>query len=152
MPEHPTDRSVHPAIEKLEPWFAQMHTQLFDTLQQAQAAVDIAQQRGQDLAQDSEPYQQLKRDFDIAVALFPTDNHFTAPLVKRTQQLLTGDSALRLHLTQVWAAAVCTLTLHRMLSAIPVELIDDAIITGELKSKAAMHVSMWRHLLDDTHA
>lgn len=149
MPELSTERPAHPAMEKLEPWFADMHMQLFDTLQQAQAAVDEAQQAGQDLSEESEPYQQLKRDFDVAVAAFPASDHITAPLITRSQDLLAIRSELRLHLTQVWAAAVCTLTLHRMLNAIPVELMDDDSITGELKTKAAMHFSMWKHLLTE---
>ena len=149
MSDLSTDRPAHPSLEKLEPWFAQMHMQLFDTLQQAQAAVDEAQQSGQDLAENSEHYQQLKRDFDVTVAAFPASDHITTPLIRQSQNLLANRCELRLHLTQVWAAAVCTLTLHRMLNAIPVELMDDHSITGELKTKAAMHFSMWKHLLND---
>ncbi|GGW83107.1 hypothetical protein [Alteromonas halophila] len=146
-----TDDSVppHPALEKLEPWFAQMHVQLFDTLQQAQAAVDEAERTGQDLDVSCEYYQQLQRDFKVTVASFPAENHFTLPMIKRTQALEESESGLRLHLAQVWAAAVCTLTLHRMLSAVPLELADDENITGELKMKAAMHYAMWQHLLSD---
>ncbi len=149
MPDRSTQRPVHTEMQQLEPWFAEMHTQLFNTLQHAQAAVDEAQRLGQDLPEENDNYQQLKRDFEVAVAAIANQDAITAPLVKRTQALLAVKSELRLHLTQVWAAAVCTLTLHRMLGAIPTELADDEAVTGELKTKSAMHFSMWQHLLSD---
>ncbi|MEW9798893.1 hypothetical protein [Alteromonas sp. CYL-A6] len=144
-----SEPTVHPEIAKLEPWFADMHMRLFDTMEQAQAAVDQAEKTGHDLSPNDEYAEQLQRDFEVAVASFPVADHITSPLVQRTQALADQADMLRLHLTQIWAAGTCTLSLYRMLHAIPAHLLDDDAVSGTLKAKAAMHFKMWQHLLGE---
>lgn len=138
---------VHPEMEKLESWFADMHGRIFDTMEQAQAAVDEAERTGKDIPVQNEHFVQLKRDFEVAVASFNIASHITAPLVEQTHKLWEERSLLNLHLTQIWAAGTCTLSFFRMLDSIPDTLLSDDATTGPLKTKAAMHMKMWQHLL-----
>ena len=60
-----------PRIVALEKQFNQIHVQLFDTFSHAQSAVMTVMQTGRDIDENQDDFTQLKRDFEVAVAMYP---------------------------------------------------------------------------------
>jgi hypothetical protein len=132
-----------------EPWYGQLHVQLFDTLAQAQAVVSKAQKNGQDIPEDDENYQQLARDFSIAISVYKPKSKELIDLCGTTKNLTrhSYQHVNRLHLSQLWAAAVATITYRRMLDAMPKQLPSDNDTQQRLQREYKAHKSMWQHLL-----
>ncbi|GGF86253.1 hypothetical protein [Alteromonas lipolytica] len=138
-----------PRIIALESQFGQLHTQLFNTFSHAQSAVMGIMQTGRDISQDSEDYQQLKRDFDITVTMYPGEDSLMATLIAATRQMANNPQVSNVHMTQVWAAAVSALSCDRMLLMIPADLHTDPEVSGELQQKRQEHLTMWQERLNN---
>ena len=59
-----------PRIIALETQFSHLHVQLFDTFSHAQSAVMTVMQTGRDIDRNHDDFQQLKRDFEVTVAMY----------------------------------------------------------------------------------
>jgi len=138
--------AVDPRILALENQFKQLHVQLFDTISHAQSAVMTASQTGQDITPDNDDYTQLKRDYDVTRSMYQGAGELPR-YIAATEALKRRSDVSCLHMTQVWAAAVSTLSCDRMLSMIPADLRDQPDITGELQQKRTMHFNMWQQRL-----
>ena len=135
-----------PRMVKLEPWMANLHSGIFDTTMHAQAVVAQAQKTLQDVSEDNEDYQQLKRDFTVAVSIYQGKHTHIDTLVKGTEAMQSRSDIPKLHLAQCYAAGACAIACQRMLDAIPEDLQTDDSILGSLIEKTQGHFTMWRHL------
>ncbi|MBR9791916.1 MAG: hypothetical protein GYB58_09245 [Gammaproteobacteria bacterium] len=138
-----------PRIVALEQQFSQLHVQLFDTFSHAQSAVMTVMQTGRDIDENHDDYTQLKRDFEVTVAVYPGSDQSMQQKIKSTNELAMNHHTSNVHLTQVWAAAVSALSCDRMLAMIPADLQDDPEVAGELRQKRREHLAMWQERLDN---
>ena len=141
--------AADPRIVALEKQFSQLHVQLFDTFSHAQSAVMAVMQTGRDIDDNQEDFTQLKRDFEVTVAMYPGNNQNMIQKITATNELAANPQTPNVHLTQVWAAAVSALSCDRMLAMIPSDLQDDPDVAGELKQKRQEHLAMWQERLDN---
>ena len=141
--------AADPRIVALEKQFSQLHVQLFDTFSHAQSAVMAVMQTGRDIDDNQEDFTQLKRDFEVTVAMYPGNNQNMLQKITATNELAANPQTTNVHLTQVWAAAVSALSCDRMLAMIPSDLQDDPDVAGELKQKRQEHLAMWQERLDN---
>lgn len=141
--------NADPRIIALETQFSQLHVQLFNTFSHAQSAVMSIMQSGRDISAQSEDYQQLKRDFEVTVAMYPGRDSSILAHIAATRQMAEQQQVSNVHMTQVWAAAVSTLSCDRMLLMIPADLQTDQEITGELMQKRQEHLTMWQERLNN---
>jgi hypothetical protein len=141
--------AADPRIVALEKQFSQLHVQLFDTFSHAQSAVMAVMQTGRDTDDNQEDFTQLKRDFEVTVAMYPGNNQNMLQKITATNELAANPQTPNVHLTQVWAAAVSALSCDRMLAMIPSDLQDDPDVAGELKQKRQEHLAMWQERLDN---
>ena len=141
--------AADPRIVALEKQFSQLHVQLFDTFSHAQSAVMAVMQTGRDIDDNQEDFTQLKRDFEVTVAMYPGNNQNMLQKITATNELAANPQTPNVHLTQVWAAAVSALSCDRMLAMIPSDLQDDPDVAGELKQKRQEHLAMWQEGLDN---
>ncbi|MAQ02695.1 MAG: hypothetical protein CL586_11475 [Alteromonadaceae bacterium] len=141
--------AADPRIVALEKQFSQLHVQLFDTFSHAQSAVMAVMQTGRDIDDNQEDFTQLKRDFEVTVAMYPGNNQNMLQKITATNELAANPQTPNVHLTQVWAAAVSALSCDRMLAMIPSDLQDDPDVAGELKQKRQEHLAMWQERLDN---
>ena len=139
-----------PRIVALEKQFSQLHVQLFDTFSHAQSAVMTVMQTGRDIDENQDDFTQLKRDFEVAVAMYPGNDQTMQQKITATNELAASQQTSNVHLTQVWAAAVSALSCDRMLAMIPGDLQDDPDMAGELKQKRREHLAMWQERLENT--
>jgi len=138
-----------PRIVALEKQFSQLHVQLFDTFSHAQSAVMTVMQTGRDIDENHDDYTQLKRDFEVTVAMYPGSDQSMQQKIKATKELATNQQTSNVHLTQVWAAAVSALSCDRMLAMIPTDLQDNPDVAGELQHKRREHLAMWQERLEN---
>ena len=141
--------AADPRIVALEKQFSQLHVQLFDTFSHAQSAVMAVMQTGRDIDDNQEDFTQLKRDFEVTVAMYPGNNQNMLQKITATNELAANPQTPNVHLTQVWAAAVSALSCDRMLAMIPTDLQDDPEVAGELQHKRREHLAMWQERLDN---
>ena len=141
--------AADPRIVALEKQFSQLHVQLFDTFSHAQSAVMAVMQTGRDTDDNQEDFTQLKRDFEVTVAMYPGNNQNMLQKITATNELAANPQTPNVHLTQVWAAAVSALSCDRMLAMIPSDLQDDPDVAGELKQKRQEHLAMWQERLEN---
>ena len=141
--------AADPRIVALEKQFSQLHVQLFDTFSHAQSAVMAVMQTGRDIDDNQEDFTQLKRDFEVTVAMYPGNNQNMLQKITATNELAANPQTPNVHLTQVWAAAVSALSCDRMLAMIPSDLQVDPDVAGELKQKRQEHLAMWQERLDN---
>ena len=141
--------AADPRIVALEKQFSQLHVQLFDTFSHAQSAVMAVMQTSRDIDDNQEDFTQLKRDFEVTVAMYPGNNQNMLQKITATNELAANPQTPNVHLTQVWAAAVSALSCDRMLAMIPSDLQDDPDVAGELKQKRQEHLAMWQERLDN---
>ena len=141
--------AADPRIVALEKQFSQLHVQLFDTFSHAQSAVMAVMQTGRDIDDNQEDFTQLKRDFEVTVAMYPGNNQNMLQKITATNELAANPQTPNVHLTQVWAAAVSALSCDRMLAMIPSDLQDDPDVAGELKQKRQEHLAMWQERSDN---
>lgn len=138
-----------PRIVALEKQFSQLHVQLFDTFSHAQSAVMAVMQTGRDIDNNQDDFTQLKRDYEVTVAMYPGNDQNMQRKITATNELATNHQTSNVHLTQVWAAAVSALSCDRMLAMIPGDLQDDPDVAGELKQKRQEHLAMWQERLEN---
>ena len=141
--------AADPRIVALEKQFSQLHVQLFDTFSHAQSAVMAVMQTGRDIDDNQEDFTQLKRDFEVTVAMYPGNNQNMLQKITATNELAANPQTPNVHLTQVWAAAVSALSCDRMLAMIPSDLQVDPDVAGELKQKRQEHLAMWQERLEN---
>ena len=138
-----------PRIVALEKQFNQIHVQLFDTFSHAQSAVMTVMQTGRDIDENQDDFTQLKRDFEVAVAMYPGNDQTMQQKITATNELAASQQTSNVHLTQVWAAAVSALSCDRMLAMIPTDLQDNPDVAGELQHKRREHLAMWQERLEN---
>lgn len=138
-----------PRIVALETQFSQLHIQLFNTFSHAQSAVMAVMQTGRDIDNNHEDFQQLKRDFEVTIATYPGHDKKMLEKIAATNKLAAQQPISNVHLTQVWAAAVSTLSCDRMLAMIPHDLRHDPSVSSELQQKCQDHLAMWQERLEN---
>lgn len=138
---------THPELAARESWFNTMHLAIFDTLATVQALNDAAS-GGHPVGQQIVAHiDTLEREFTVLANDDSFTSHIVSPLIRRTRQLQQHPDTPLLHLAQIWAAGICTLRYFAMLGAIPVALIQDREVSGELRTHSTHHLSMWKRLL-----
>lgn len=134
---------VDPRLQAKEQAFQKLHLASFDVVAHISAIQNLVQQVNRDISPQNEDYVALLEKFTELVNELQEPEANIARLIKDTQNLIHDENTANAVKGQVCAIALNTLHHWLILQDIPEDLLAMDEVSGTIKERFMMHLSMW---------
>ncbi|MCP3429640.1 hypothetical protein [Opacimonas viscosa] len=137
------EKFVDPRLQAKEQAFQKLHLASFDVVAHISAIQNLVQQANRDVSPENEDFIALVEKFSAIVTECNEPEANIAALIEHTQHLLDNEGVANAAKGQACAIALNTLHHWLILKDIPEDLLAVDEVSGTIKERFMMHLSMW---------
>ena len=137
------EKFVDPRLQAKEQAFQKLHLASFDVVAHISAIQNLVQKANRDISAENEDLLALVEKFNAIVKQCTAAESNIAALIEHTQDLLKQEDVANTAKGQACAIALNTLHHWLILKDIPEDLLAVDEVSGTIKERFMMHLSMW---------